>query len=61
MVNDPDPRLLRLVRELDAERIARRKAEADLGRLRGVVQRVCRERGITTDAATEHMEPRPEC
>jgi hypothetical protein len=34
VVNDPDPRLMRAVRQLDQERIARRKAEQQTRALR---------------------------
>ena len=39
MQNEPDPRLIKLVRELSEERQRRVKAEGDLGRVRGVSEK----------------------
>ena len=58
MAEPPDPRLIKLVRELDAERTARKLAEKQATALRGVLKRMKAQR--TQDAQPQH-EQRPGC
>ena len=58
-MQEADPRLLRLIRELDAERTARKKAEAREAHVRGVLKRVMQQR--TADAQSTQHEQRPGC
>jgi hypothetical protein len=58
MQREADPRLVRLVRQLDAERQRAEKAEKQATALRGVITRMQRER-LTTDAKPK--QERVEC
>ena len=57
-MSEPDPRLLRLLRELDEERQRRIAAEKQAAGLRSVITRLQRQR--TNDAIPE-LEWRAEC
>jgi hypothetical protein len=49
----PDLKFLKLMRDLDAERTARKKAEQLAGRLRGVLKRVKAQRGQSSGRGAE--------